>query len=93
MFLHEGKYFEPVMRDIEGFLSSSQDKVNGKVYLRLHPYRFELIGISSDNDLLENDFGQYGETNNAWSADDAKGFIKIFSNADKIYYHVNPDEQ
>lgn len=93
MFLHEGKYFEPVMRDIEGFLTSSQDTVNGKVYLQLHPYRFELIGIASDHDLLENKFGQYGETNNAWTADDAKGFIKIFSNADKIYYHTNPDKK
>jgi len=93
MFMHEGKFFEPVMRDIEGFLTSSQDTVNGKVHIRLHPYRYELIGIESENDLLENDFGQYGEVNKAWSADEAKGFIKIFSNADKIYYHVNPDKK
>ena len=92
MFLHEGKYFEPVMRNIEGFLTDSQDTVNGKVHLRLHPYRFELIGIESKNDLMNSTFGQYGESNLAWTGEDAKGFTKIFSNADKIFYHVNPDK-
>lgn len=92
MFMHEGKYFEPVMRNIEGFLTDSQDTVNGKVHLRLHPYRFELVGIESDNDLMNSTFGQYGESNLAWTGEDAKGFTKIFSNADKIFYHVNPDK-
>jgi argininosuccinate synthase len=93
MFLHEGKYFEPVMRNIEGFLEDSQKAVNGKVFIKLHPYRFELIGIDSENDLMNSDFGQYGEENKAWTGEDAKGFTKIFSNADKIYYHVNKSEQ
>ncbi len=93
MFLHEGKYFEPVMRNIEGFLTDSQDTVNGKVFLRLHPYRFELVGIESKNDLMNSSFGQYGEVNLAWTGEDAKGFTKIFSNADKIFYHVNPDKK
>lgn len=92
MFLHEGKYFEPVMRNIEGFLSDSQSTVNGTVYLKLAPYRFELIGIDSENDLMNSTFGQYGEVNNAWTGEDAKGFTKIFSNADKIYYAVNKDQ-
>ncbi len=91
MFLHEGKYLEPVMRNIEGFLTDSQDTVNGEVFIRLHPYRFELLGIQSKNDLMNSDFGQYGETNLAWSGEDAKGFTKIYSNADKLFYHVNPD--
>lgn len=93
MFLHEAKYFDPVMRNIEGFLTDSQDTVNGDVFIRLHPYRFELIGITSDNDLMNSKFGQYGETNKAWTGEDAKGFTKIFSNAEKIYYAVNPDQQ
>jgi len=93
MFLHEGKYFEPVMRDIEGFLTDTQDTVNGQVYLKLYPYRFELEGIDSENDLMNSTFGQYGESNLAWTGEDAKGFTKIFSNADKIYYHVNQDKR
>jgi argininosuccinate synthase len=92
MFLHEGKYFEPVMRNIEGFLTDSQHTVNGTVYLKLAPYRFELIGIESENDLMNSIFGQYGEVNNAWTGQDAKGFTKIFSNADKIFYAINDDQ-
>ena len=93
MFLHEAKYFDPVMRNIEGFLTDSQDTVNGEVYVKLHPYRFELIGIESENDLMNSSFGQYGEENKAWTAEDAKGFTKIYSNAEKIYYGVNPKQQ
>lgn len=92
MFLHEGKYFEPVMRNIEGFLTDSQDTVNGTVFLKLNPYRFDLIGIESDNDLMNSSFGQYGEVNKAWTGEDAKGFTKIFSNANKIYYSINKDQ-
>ena len=93
MFLHEGKYFEPVMRNIEGFLADSQDTVSGTVHIRFHPYRFELIGITSKHDLMNASFGQYGEVNKAWTGEDAKGFTRIFSNADKIFYHVNPDKK
>ncbi|APU66894.1 argininosuccinate synthase [Christiangramia flava] len=86
--LHEGQYLEPVMRDLEAFLESSQKQVTGEVYVSLHPYRFQLDGIRSDFDLMNSGFGKYGEENNAWTADDAKGFIKILSNSGKIYQYV-----
>ncbi len=85
MHLHEGQYLDPVMRDFEAFLQNSQGQVTGEVYVSLHPYRFILDGISSPFDLMNNGFGKYGEENNAWTAQDAKGFIKILSNAGKIY--------
>lgn len=86
--LHEGQYLDPVMRDFEAFLQSSQEQVTGKVFLTLYPYRFVLDGIESQYDLMNSGFGKYGEENTAWTADDAKGFIKISSNAGKIYQHV-----
>ena len=89
MHLHEGHFLDPVMRDIEAFLESSQKNVNGEVYLTLFPYRFELNGIKSENDLMNDGFGSYGELNKKWTAQDAKGFIKIMSNQNKIYHHVN----
>lgn len=91
MHLHEGLYLDPVMRNIESFLQSSQKSVTGKVFVTLKPYQFLLDGIESDYDLMNAGFGTYGEENKAWSADDAKGFIKIYSNAQKIYQHVNKD--
>ncbi|WP_289021377.1 argininosuccinate synthase domain-containing protein [uncultured Salegentibacter sp.] len=86
--LHEGQYLDPVMRDLEAFLESSQKQVSGEVFVSLHPYRFTLDGIKSKNDLMNSSFGNYGEENKAWTANDAKGFIKILSNAGKVYQHV-----
>ena len=77
------------MRDFEQLLQSSQRTVTGSVYITLHPYRFSLDGIESAYDLMDNSFGTYGEANEAWSADEAKGFIKLSANAGKIYQHVN----
>ena len=92
MQLHEGNYLDPVMRDIESFLESSQKTVNGSVTLTLHPYRFEMEGIQSPNDLMNASFGSYGEMNKGWTADDAKGFIKITANAHTIYGSVNNND-
>ncbi len=89
MMLHEGQYLDPVMRDFEALLNSSQKTVTGTVFITLHPYRFTLDGIKSDYDLMDNSFGTYGEANEAWTADEAKGFIKLSANAGKIYQHVN----
>ncbi len=89
MFLHEAMYLEPVMRDIEKFLENSQEKVTGKVIITLKPYHFQLVGIESEHDLMNSEFGQYGEMNKGWSADDAKGFTKILANQLKIYHSVN----
>ena len=88
MLLHEGQYFDPVMRDIESFLLNSQKNVSGTVYLKLKPYSFDLEGIKSKNDLMTNEFGTYGEVNKNWNATDVKGFIKINANAGKIYHNL-----
>lgn len=89
MLLHEGNYLDEVMRNIEAFLTDTQKNVSGDVFVTLHPYRFELDGIASPHDLMNASFGSYGEMNKGWTADDAKGFIKILSNPGKIANHVN----
>jgi len=89
MMLHEGQYLDPVMRNIEAFLEDTQQNVTGDVNVALHPYRFELEGISSPNDLMQSSFGEYGEMNKAWSAEDVKGFAKILSNQINLHQSVN----
>ncbi|GLB52348.1 argininosuccinate synthase [Neptunitalea chrysea] len=89
MLLHEGQYLDEVMRNIESFLADSQKNVSGDVFATLLPYRFQLDGIASEHDLMNASFGSYGEMNKGWTAEDAKGFIKLTSNQNKIYYHVN----
>lgn len=89
MFLHEALYLDPVMRNIETFLESTQSTVNGTVHVALKPYRFELQGIESENDLMSSVFGKYGEESKAWTGEEVKGFTAILGNALKIYHTVN----
>lgn len=90
-WLHEGQFHDPIMRNMEAFLEDTQKTVSGKVFVRLFPYRFQIIGIESDHDLMSNKFGSYGEMNNSWSGDDVKGFSKIFGNQTMIWHKVNQD--
>ena len=93
MFLHESQFLEPVMPDIEAMLTSSQRNVTGTAILRLRPYGFETVGIDSDNDLTKSKLGEYGETQTGWTADEAKGFIKVSSTPLRVYYGVHPGER
>ena len=93
MFLHESQYLEPVMPDMEAFLTSSQRHVNGTAILKLRPYSFETIGVDSDEDLTKSKLGEYGEMNHGWTADDAKGFIKITSTPHRVFYGMHPEEK
>ena len=92
MFIHEAQYFDPSMRDIETFLTSTQENVSGEVTVILQPYRFTIEGIVSEHDLMNSSFGEYGEINKNWSGDDVKGFTKIMANAMQIFNHVNPSK-
>ncbi|MFD0860877.1 argininosuccinate synthase [Sungkyunkwania multivorans] len=89
MLLHEGQYLDAVMRNFETFLEDTQKNVSGDVLVTLYPYRFTIDGIRSQHDLMNASFGSYGEMNKGWTADDAKGFIKITANQNKIYQSVN----
>jgi len=90
--LHEGMYLDPVMRNMEAFLMDSQKQVSGTVSIRLHAFRFELLGIDSPHDLMSDKFGTYGEVNRAWTGEDVKGFIRIYGNQNSIYYQINGEE-
>ncbi|AGD98199.1 argininosuccinate synthase [Blattabacterium sp. (Blatta orientalis) str. Tarazona] len=93
MLLHEAQYLDPVMRDIEMFLRSTQERLTGTVHIILYPYRFHLVGIKSKFDLMDSNMAQYGEINHAWTAEDVKGFTKILSNQMKMYHNLNKKEE
>lgn len=92
MFLHESQYLEPVMRDIEAMLESSQRNVTGTAIMKLRPHCFETVGVDSPNDLVKNKFGEYGEMQKGWTSEDAKGFIKVLSTPLRAYYSNHKDE-
>ena len=93
MFIHESQYLEPVMPDIEAMLTSSQRHVNGTAILKLRPLGFETVGVDSPDDLLKSKLGEYGEMQHGWTADDAKGFIKVTSTPLRVFYGIHPDEK
>ena len=87
-WLHEGQIFDLVMRDIENYFESAQRNVTGKVFVELNPYRFQITGIESQFDLMNSQFGKYGEMNNGWTGEDVRGFTKIFGNQVSIYHKI-----
>lgn len=93
MFLHESQYLEPVMRDIEAMLQESQRNVNGTAILELRPLSFSTVGVESEDDLVKTKFGEYGEMQKGWTAEDAKGFIKVTSTPLRVYYNNHKDEE
>ncbi|SEN81973.1 argininosuccinate synthase [Chitinophaga rupis] len=90
-WLHEGQILDPVMRDIEAYLESSQQQVTGQVFVTLLPYRFQVTGIESPYDLMSSKFGKYGEMNSGWTGEDVRGFSKIFGNQTMIWHQVNTE--
>lgn len=87
-WMHEGQIQDPVMRDIEAFLESSQENVTGDVFVQVQPYHFNIIGIESEFDLMSSKFGKYGEMNTGFTGEDVRGFSKIFGNQTSIWHQV-----
>jgi argininosuccinate synthase len=92
-WLHEGQILDPVMRDIESFFTSTQQNVTGNVFIKLMPYRFQIIGIESPFDLMSDKFGKYGEMNTGFTGQDVRGFSKIFGNQTSIWHLVQDDNK
>ncbi|MEO8285095.1 MAG: argininosuccinate synthase [Chloroflexota bacterium] len=76
--LHEGLYFDPVMRDIEAMIDSSQGTVTGEVRVRLFKGHIQVEGCRSPYSLLDRKIGTYGETNKAWTGAEAAAFCKLY---------------
>jgi argininosuccinate synthase len=76
--LHEGQYFDPVMRDIEALIDSSQRRVTGEVQVKLHKGNVVVTGVRSPYSLLDQAVATYGEENVLWDGRDARGFCKIY---------------
>ncbi|MFO8099973.1 MAG: argininosuccinate synthase [Salinibacter sp.] len=75
--LHEGQYFDPVMRDIEAFLDHSQEGVSGTVTVRLYKGAAQVQGVDSPRSMFDPDTATYGEENALWDGRDAEGFTTL----------------
>ncbi len=75
--LHEGQYFDPVMRDIEAFLDHSQDVVAGTVTVKLFKGRATVQGVDSPHSMFDAGTATYGEENALWDGRDAEGYTTL----------------
>lgn len=75
--LHEGQYFDPVMRDVEAFLDHSQDVVSGTVTVKLFKGTVKVEGVSSPHSMFDASTATYGEENALWDGRDAEGFTTL----------------
>lgn len=78
-FVHEGKQLDPVCRDIEALLASSQARVTGEVKIVLHTGNLFVEGVTSPHSLLAATKGVYGEKAGEWTPADALGYSRILS--------------
>jgi argininosuccinate synthase len=76
-WVHEGQLLDPVCRDIEALLVSSQQRVSGEVHMLFRPGSVFVEGVESPYSLMSASKGVYGESAGEWSPTDALGFSKI----------------
>jgi argininosuccinate synthase len=77
-FLHEGLYYDPVMRDLEALLDSANARVEGDVRVRLWKGSYDVVGTRSPQSLFDAGVATYGEGAKAWTGADASGFCRIY---------------
>jgi argininosuccinate synthase len=86
--VHEARFFDPLMRDLEAFLESSQRRVSGSVTVRLFQGQATVEGAVSRFSLMEKDIAVYGEQSSMWSGDEAAAFSKIYGLADVLLHRA-----
>lgn len=75
--VHEGQHLDPVCRDIEALLLSSQARVTGEVKVLYRPGVAFIEGVTSPYSIMAASKGVYGEAAGEWTAADALGFSKM----------------
>jgi argininosuccinate synthase len=77
--VHEGQHLDPVCRDIEALLQSSQARVSGEVKVLFRPGSVFIEGVTSPYSLMAASKGVYGESAGEWTPADALGYSKMLA--------------
>jgi len=78
-WVHEGQHLDPVCRDIEALLTSSQVRVTGEVSVLFRPGSAFIEGVTSPYSLMAASKGVYGEAAGEWTPADALGYSKMLA--------------
>lgn len=91
--LHAGQYFDPVMRDIEALLVSSQERVTGDVRVRLCRGALETLGARSPHSMMDARVAVYGEGMKLWTGEEARGFAKIYGIPSVLWARAGKEDE
>ncbi len=86
--VHEARYFDPLMRDIEAFLESSQRRVSGCVRVQWLAGQVSVLGVTSPCSLMDPELARYGESSTLWNGAEAAGFSRLYGLADWLHARV-----
>ena len=90
--VHEAKYYDPLTKDLEKFIDSTQKNVIGIVKIKLFKGNIIIIGSQSKFSLMNQKIATYAEDNSAWSGIEAKGFCKLYGIQSVLTSSVNNNE-
>ncbi|MGI8436447.1 MAG: argininosuccinate synthase [Chthoniobacterales bacterium] len=90
--LHEGQCFDPLGRDLEAFLVSSQASVTGEVRVRIFPRGFSVEGVRSAHTLMRPE-ANYGEGTSLWTGEEAAAFAKVFGVPQMLAMNARAEEK
>jgi argininosuccinate synthase len=90
--VHEGQHLDPVCRDIEAFMNSSQARVSGEVKVLLRPGSVFVEGVTSPYSLMAASKGVYGESAGEWTPTDALGYSKMLALTGVFYKRAGATE-
>ena len=74
--VYNGQWFTPLREALSAFVDKTQERVNGKVRLKLYKGNMINAGVWSPNSLYSEEIATFGESD--YNQADAAGFINLY---------------
>jgi argininosuccinate synthase len=74
--VYNGQWFTPLREALSAFVDKTQERVTGKVKLKLYKGNIIKAGVWSDYSLYSEDLASFGESD--YDQSEAQGFINLF---------------
>ena len=85
--VYNGQWFTPLREALSAFVDKTQERVNGKVRLKLYKGNMINAGIWSENSLDSEEIATFGESD--YNQKDSAGFINLFGLPIKVQAQVD----
>ena len=86
--VYNGQWFTPLREALSAFVDKTQEKVTGRVKLKLYKGNIIKAGAWSDYSLYSEEIATFGE-DNVYDQSDATGFINLFGLPIKVQAQVD----